>query len=136
TRGGTLTTLPVRGAAAKVRSGVPLVGLLRATVVRRSSFFGPTMPTNWYYARGKQRVGPVPFSPLQQLANSGQLQPVDMILQEGTPKWVPAGSVAGLFSGLPGLAHSVPGPTAAGSDTSRPPGEGGDVRAAHSQGAG
>ena len=60
------------------------------------------MTMNWYYARGKQRVGPAPFTQLQQLAGSGQLHPGDMIFAEGTQKWVPAESVEELFP-LPNL---------------------------------
>src|SRR5438045_2984856 len=59
------------------------------------------MSTNWYFARNKQRIGPVPFAHLQQLAASGQLLPADMILEQGTPRWVPAASVEGLFPSLP-----------------------------------
>ncbi len=55
----------------------------------------------WYYARNKQRVGPVSFAELQRLVAVGQFQPTDMVLQEGSQKWVLAATVNGLF------AHTV-----------------------------
>jgi hypothetical protein len=57
--------------------------------------------TAWYYAWNKQRVGPVSFAELQQRAAMGQLQPTDMLLQVGAPKWVSAASVPGLITGAP-----------------------------------
>src|SRR4051812_12790899 len=51
----------------------------------------------WYYARDKQKVGPLYPEQLRRLAATGQLRPVDMVWQEGTPKWLTAGMVAGLF---------------------------------------
>ncbi|MBY0524632.1 MAG: GYF domain-containing protein [Gemmataceae bacterium] len=51
----------------------------------------------WYYARNKKKVGPIPREQLETLANSGQLLREDMVLREGSTKWVPAGSVDDLF---------------------------------------
>jgi tetratricopeptide (TPR) repeat protein len=51
----------------------------------------------WFYARNRQKVGPVSREQLQQLAASGQLKPDDMVLQEGSRNWVPARSVPGVF---------------------------------------
>ena len=51
----------------------------------------------WFYARGRQKCGPVPMAELQRLAAASKLQPGDMVLQAGASKWVAAGSVAGLF---------------------------------------
>jgi S1-C subfamily serine protease len=50
----------------------------------------------WHYARGGKKIGPVSFDQLQQMAVAGELQPVDMVLQVGTNKWLPAKEVAGL----------------------------------------
>lgn len=55
------------------------------------------MAAEWYYVKNKQRVGPVPFERLKQLASSGQLLPTDMVWQQGMAKWTPASSVDGLF---------------------------------------
>jgi hypothetical protein len=54
---------------------------------------------SFFYSVNRQRVGPVPLSHLQRLANSGQLRPADMVLREGARAWVEAGTVAGLFPG-------------------------------------
>ena len=60
---------------------------------------GPADPPEWYYARNRQKVGPVAWSELQRLAAAGQLGPQDMVWRKGTPKWVPAESLTGLFPG-------------------------------------
>ena len=52
----------------------------------------------WYCTRGKQRVGPLSWAQLQQMAASGQLKGSDMILQAGTERWLPAASAKGLFA--------------------------------------
>src|SRR5262249_30504873 len=44
-----------------------------------------------------QKHGPVSWGQLQQLAAVGQLAPADMLLQQGTAKWVAATSITGLF---------------------------------------
>ncbi|HZT81133.1 MAG TPA: protein kinase [Gemmataceae bacterium] len=67
----------------------------------------------WYYAHNKQRVGPVAFAQLRQLAAAGQLQPNDMVRRQDTPTWVPAVSVDGLFA--PAKATVGAGGPAAGS---------------------
>ncbi len=51
----------------------------------------------WYYAHNRQRIGPVSFAQMRELAASGRLQPTDMVLREGTRQWVPAGAVEGLL---------------------------------------
>jgi serine/threonine protein kinase len=54
--------------------------------------------TQWFYAHNRQKHGPVSWGQLQQLAAVGQLAPADMLLQQGTVKWVAATSINGLFS--------------------------------------
>jgi len=61
----------------------------------------------WYFARGRQKVGPVSFSELQQMVTAGELGPADMLLPADGQKWVTAGSLAGLFP------HLSPPPVAA-----------------------
>jgi hypothetical protein len=58
---------------------------------------GSPSPAVWYYARNKQKVGPFPFVALQELTALGELQPSDMVWQEGTQRWIQAGTVPGLF---------------------------------------
>ena len=52
------------------------------------------MTNRWWYLQNKQKLGPLTLEEMRILLTSGRLQPVDMIWQEGTPKWVPASSVA------------------------------------------
>src|SRR5438132_12162482 len=60
---------------------------------------GPAMSAViWYYAKGGQRFGPFSAPQLRQLADAGTLQPPDMVWQGGTPSWLPASSVQGLFA--------------------------------------
>jgi len=51
------------------------------------------MANQWYYIQDKQRVGPTPLDQLKRRMASGQLKPTDMVLQQGTHKWVEVGSV-------------------------------------------
>jgi hypothetical protein len=53
---------------------------------------------NYYYARGGQQFGPAPFEELRRLAAAGRLAPADSVWREGTPNWVPASTVPGLFA--------------------------------------
>ncbi len=53
--------------------------------------------TLWFVARDKQKLGPFSWAELQAQASVGKLSAFDMILQHGADKWVPAGSVPGLF---------------------------------------
>jgi hypothetical protein len=58
------------------------------------------MGRRWYYSHdGTQRFGPVSTSRLKELARSGDLQPVSMVLLEGGRRWVKAATVKGLFPG-------------------------------------
>jgi uncharacterized protein YkwD len=58
----------------------------------------PPAAGRWYYASGRQRLGPLTLDGLRGLASAGRLAPADMVLQEGTFKWLAAGSVPGLFA--------------------------------------
>lgn len=55
------------------------------------------MPSQWYYMRGSNQIGPVPGALLKQLAAAGDLLPTDLLLKVGTGEWRPAGAVKGLF---------------------------------------
>lgn len=56
------------------------------------------MAIEWHYTINGQPAA-VPVNPVQlkQLADSGKLQPTDLVWQEGMLEWMPAGSVKGLF---------------------------------------
>ena len=55
------------------------------------------MPTEWFYSKGGQQLGPVPFEQLKQLAASGQLQPSDLVWKDGMSQWVESRKVKGVF---------------------------------------
>jgi hypothetical protein len=62
----------------------------------------------WYYTpNGKKKLGPYSSAQIKTLAASGKIQPNDMLLQEGSSKWMPAWSVKGLF---PARESIVPPP--------------------------
>jgi len=55
------------------------------------------MAQEWHYAKGEDRHGPVSFEQLKELAESGELQPSDLVWQKGMEEWQPAKTVEGLF---------------------------------------
>jgi hypothetical protein len=58
------------------------------------------MANEWHYTLNGQQAGaPITSAQLKQLAAAGQLQPTDMVWQEGMADWVPASSIKGLFGG-------------------------------------
>jgi hypothetical protein len=58
----------------------------------------PNDTQQWYVAKGKQKLGPFKRAELQTLARENRILPTDMLHKEGTPKWIPASSVQGLFT--------------------------------------
>jgi hypothetical protein len=72
----------------------------------------PTAP-GWYYVQDRKKWGPVSLAQLQELVLTGRLQPGDMVFQDGTPRWVPAGSVAELSASAPRPASPAPATPAA-----------------------
>jgi len=75
----------------------------------------------WFYAVGGRQGGPVAWDVLRQMADARQVQPHDLVWQEGMANWQPAASVQGLFvAGAPAsaagaapadaAAHSAPDP--------------------------
>jgi WD40 repeat protein len=75
----------------------------------------------WYYARGREKLGPFSRQQLQQMAADGLLHTDTMVWQQGTPRWLPASSVPGLFGTGPdvGTGATEP-PTARRTDPSLP----------------
>ncbi len=53
----------------------------------------------WYYARDKQKLGPFSTEQMQQLASAGLIQATDMVLEDGTQRWLEARSAGLLFPG-------------------------------------
>ena len=56
------------------------------------------MSEAWFYQRGDQRLGPVSSQELKRLADTGELQPTDLLWKEGMPKPLAASRAKGLFS--------------------------------------
>lgn len=52
---------------------------------------------SWYFARGGNRLGPVPREELQRRAQAGELLPGDLVWTQGMEQWQAASSVPGLF---------------------------------------
>lgn len=52
----------------------------------------------WYYARNNQSVGPLSATQLRELAATGVLSPTDLVRRSGSPRWVVASKVKGLFA--------------------------------------
>ena len=51
------------------------------------------MNDQWYYAKNKQKHGPMTLEDLKQLSESGKLLPTDLVWREGMDKWQPASTV-------------------------------------------
>jgi len=51
----------------------------------------------WFYANNGQKFGPVDAAMLRQLAETGKLQPTDLVWREGMAEWSPGSRVKGLF---------------------------------------
>lgn len=67
------------------------------------------MSHRWYFTRdGRNRIGPLSAQELRDLAHSGQLLPTDMVWLEGTPMWLRACEVSGLFDASPDAADVSP----------------------------
>jgi hypothetical protein len=59
------------------------------------------MSDQWYYAKNKQRSGPVSLDQLKTLAASGQLLESDPVWCKGMAAWAPANTVPDLFADAP-----------------------------------
>jgi hypothetical protein len=93
-------------------------------ILHPSSFILPkvqvVMANEWHFTlNGQQAASPVTAAQLKQLAASGQLQPTDMVWQEGMANWVPASSIKGLFGGKSANEASGERPAASRSSRSR-----------------
>jgi hypothetical protein len=71
------------------------------------------MASEWYWAVKGKKTGPFSAEQLRPLAAVGQLQPTDMLLLDGSSKWVAAGTVADIFPAAAGVPAARPVPVAA-----------------------
>ena len=55
------------------------------------------MSAAWYYAKDKERFGPVSLAELRSLVAQGKLRPADLVWTDQLPAWTPAGKVRELF---------------------------------------
>jgi hypothetical protein len=55
------------------------------------------MAAEWFYTTNKQKMGPVSWQELHELAEAGILKPSDTVWTEGMDKWVKAINQKGLF---------------------------------------
>lgn len=62
---------------------------------------------NWYYSQDSERQGPISFSQLQSLAESGKLKPNDYVCQEGMQEWDLSCNIPGLYSTPQTVAQPV-----------------------------
>jgi hypothetical protein len=69
------------------------------------------MSAAWYYAKNKERFGPVSLAELRSLVAQGKLRPADLVWTDQLPAWTPAGKVRELF---PLRAVAVPEPATLG----------------------
>lgn len=53
--------------------------------------------SNWHYARGGEKDGPITMEQLKELATTGQLSPDDLVWREDMKDWRKASTVKGLF---------------------------------------
>jgi len=65
------------------------------------------MATHWHVTRGKDQTGPFTAAELRRQVATGTLRPTDMLLKDGSDKWVSAASIRGLFPAP--APHSPPG---------------------------
>jgi uncharacterized protein YkwD len=64
--------------------------------------------TRWYYLRDKKKFGPYSWKQLLALAEQGKIRHEDLLLQEGTKKWVRAGTLRALFAQPVAITESLP----------------------------
>jgi hypothetical protein len=56
------------------------------------------MPQQWYYGYSDNRFGPVSGRQLQELADTGRIQPTDTVWMKGDENGVAAAAIANLFT--------------------------------------
>lgn len=67
----------------------------------------------WLYSKGDDhQQGPVSAKEIEQLAQSGELRPDDLVWKEGMDEWVPADRIKGLTFASPAPDAPAGGPEA------------------------
>lgn len=67
--------------------------------------------SNWHYARGGEKHGPITTAQLKELATTGQLSPDDLVWREDMKDWRKASTVKGLFpEATPSVATTATAP--------------------------
>lgn len=66
------------------------------------------MESVWYYVVNGAQVGPVSLAEVKAAADAGKLAPTDLVWEEGSPDWVAARTISGLFSAAPPPKPSGP----------------------------
>lgn len=51
----------------------------------------------WFIARDKKKLGPYTTVQMKQMAQAGQLLPIDMVIEDGTTMWMPASQAKEFF---------------------------------------
>lgn len=80
----------------------------------------PPVSAPWYFRRQDQQHGPVSLADLKRLVSSGQLQPTDLLWQQGMAQWVPARSLKGLFPEAAAVPSPLPPPLPSASPSAVP----------------
>ena len=82
------------------------------------------MAEQWYFMENGQQQGPISDIELGRFAATGRIAPATMVWQQGSPQWIPAARLNGLFRSEP----ATPPPPPAGSAPPPPPVSGGAGR--------
>jgi TM2 domain-containing membrane protein YozV len=69
------------------------------------------LANQWLYTVAGKKAGPASFGQLQEMVQSGQLKPTDLVQREGTRNWVAALTVEGLVP-IPAKVESPKSPAA------------------------
>ena len=67
--------------------------------------------SEWFYARGGQQSGPVPFQQIVEMARSGALSRSDLVWTSTMKDWLPAGQMAEIFPAASTPALPVQNPS-------------------------
>jgi serine/threonine protein kinase/peroxiredoxin len=86
-------------------------------VVRNSAVKDDSL---WFYVHNKAKVGPVAWAQVRELAGQGRLARTDMLLREGSGKWVKADTIDGLFSSTAHDSNNVAVAEGPNGDTAKP----------------
>ncbi len=68
------------------------------------------MGESWFILRNDKKYGPYPPAQMEQMADSGQLLPTDMIMQEGMNEWLPCSQARAMLQATGGADRATPSP--------------------------